>query len=632
MDLIYADETRKDLGVLQSYALDMAYGSDENDFTCSVDRRDHCCGEGYFIYVENEEYGGIVDSIRVDTESDEIQYLGRTWHGILEKKVICPDPGSDFLVLGGEANAVLQAIIDRIGLSSLFIASTDDSGIQIVAYQMERYCYAYSGIMRMLKEFHAKLQLRWSNGMIVASAEPRYDYSQDEEFDTSQVDFQLQKNFRPVNHMVCLGQGDLKDRAVIHIFTDQHGGVQPYLVDPTKDPVKDADYIQDESQKVMEDQDEIMETYDVPNAEITTNYVLLTSKPDDWSTNCEDYFYYEPKIEIIDSEEVDVGGSYKEAAMVDVKYELQKKQPYDWTENFGSYYYYDAQNDRFRQVTGTTVYQLLTAKPGNWTGDYGEYFYKDANNQYQSVNGVTNTTYRKQTKQPSDWKQNYGDYYIKYNDGTQITYQNVSGITYYTYDQQTSKPSDWSTNYGSYYRPATAKELKKNKSKKWYSVEKTKKNKVPTWKAKKYYTRHSHEKAPAWNGATRYTRTDTTVAPAWAANTYYIQKGNTAPAWAANTYYSETDLKVAPEYVSGKYYKQYLDRYAVMVAEAIEKLAEYHASDELGIDLEETEQVYDVGDIVGTIEQVTGLDAIQEVKKKIIKIQNDDIVISYEVG
>ena len=631
MDLIYADETRKDLGVLQSYALDMAYGSDENDFTCSVDRRDHCCGKGYFIYVENEEYGGIVDSIRVDTESDEIRYIGRTWHGILEKRVICPDPGDDFLVLAGEANEVLQEIIDRIGLSSLFIASTDDSGIEIVAYQMERYCYAYSGMNKMLKEFDAKLRIQWINGMIVLSAEPRYDYSQDEEFDTSQVDFQLQKNFRPVNHMVCLGQGDLKDRAVIHLFTDENGGVQQYLVDPSVDPVKDEDYILDESHKVMVDQDEIMEVYDVPNAEITTNYVLLSAKPDDWSTNCEAYYYYEPKIEIIDGEEVDTGGSYKEAAMVDVKYELTKKQPYDWTENFGSYYYYDSQNDRYRQVTGIVVYQLLSSKPGNWASAYGDYYYKDGNN-YRPVTGVTNTKYTRQKKQPSDWKKNYGDYYYIYNDGTSSTYQNVPGITYYTYDRQTSRPTDWSTNYASYYRRATAKELKKNKNKKWYTVEKTKKNKVPAWKAKKYYTRHSHEKAPSWKAAARYTRKDTTLAPTWASNTYYIEKGDTSPSWSANTYYSETDKKVAPAYVAGKYYKQFFDRYAVMVADAIEKLAEYHASDELDIDLEETEQVYDVGDIVGSIENVTGLDAIQEVKKKIIKIQNDDITISYEVG
>ena len=631
MDLIYADETRKDLGVLNSYSLDMAYGSDENDFTCSVDRRDHCCSEGYFIYVEDEEYGGIVDSIRVDTESDEIRYIGRTWHGILEKKAICPDPGDDFLVLAGEANEVLQEIIDRIGLSSLFIASSEDSGIQIVAYQMDRYCYAYSGIKKMLKEFYAKLRIRWSNGMIVLSAEPRYDYSQDEEFDTSQVDFALQKNFRPVNHMICLGQGDLKERAVIHIFTDRYGGVQPYLLNPNVDPVKDADYILDESQKVMTDQDEVVETYDVPNAEITTNYVPLSSKPSDWSTNCEAYFQYEPKIEVIDGEEVDVGGSYKEAAMVDVGYLLQKKQPYDWTENFASYFTYNSSTGRYTSVSGTTVYQLLSSKPGNWSADYAEYYYKDGST-YKSVEGVTNTKYTKQKKQPSDWKKNYGEYYILYNDGTHSEYRNVDGITYYTYDRQTSKPSDWNTEYGSYFRPATAKELKKNKNKKWYNVEKTKKNKVPTWKAKKYYTRHSHEKAPAWSGVAKYTKTETVVAPTWAANKYYIQKGNSAPTWAANTYYSQTDLKVAPAWVAGKYFKQYFDRYAVMVSDALQKLAEYHASDELGIDLEETEQTYDVGDIVGTVENVTGLDAIQEVVKKIIKIQNDDIVISYEVG
>ena len=102
MDLIYADETRKDIGVINSYDLDMAYGKDENDFTCSVDRSDHCCREGFYIYAEGTEYGGIVDSIKVDTENDAITYKGRTWHGVLEKKVICPDPGDDYLVVTGE--------------------------------------------------------------------------------------------------------------------------------------------------------------------------------------------------------------------------------------------------------------------------------------------------------------------------------------------------------------------------------------------------------------------------------------------------------------------------------------------------------------------------------------------------
>ena len=124
MDLIYADATKKDIGVLNAYEMDMAYGSDENNFECSIERNDHCCGQGFFIYVEGEEYGGIVDSIRVDTNQSRVTYCGRTWHGILQGKVVCPDPDSDYVLLDGEANEVLQEIIDHIGLTDLFEASS----------------------------------------------------------------------------------------------------------------------------------------------------------------------------------------------------------------------------------------------------------------------------------------------------------------------------------------------------------------------------------------------------------------------------------------------------------------------------------------------------------------------------
>lgn len=56
---------------------------------------------------------------------------------------------------------------------------------------------------------------------MVVHAEYIHDYSQDEEFDTSQVDFEVSRNYSPVNHIIALGQGDLADRAVIHIFADE---------------------------------------------------------------------------------------------------------------------------------------------------------------------------------------------------------------------------------------------------------------------------------------------------------------------------------------------------------------------------------------------------------------------------
>lgn len=627
MDLIYADETRKDIGVLNSYDLDMAYGKDENDFSCAVEARDHCCGKDYFIYAENTEYGGIVDKIKSDTGKGEIKYMGRTWHGVLEGKVICPDEGDDYLVLSGDANEILQEIFDRIGLSNLFVASTEES-VEITNYQFDRYVYAYTGICKFLQDNDLKLHLSWQNSMIVASAEPIYDYSQDEEFDPSQVDFAIERNYRPVNHIICLGQGDLKDRKVIHIFTDENGGIQNYLQDPDKDPVEDSDYILDTSGQVLFDQDEVMLIYDYASAEITTNYVKLTEMPEDWEDNCTAYFWYEPKAGAGDTDE---GGSYKAVEFEKINYQLQKKQPYDWTEGYDDYYTYNSSTGQYAKVTGTMAYTLLSSKPGNWSTGYRKY-YKRVNGVYTAVEPVSSTRYVRQTKCPSDWKQNYGNYFVYWSDGVTSEYRSVAGVSYNTYPMQTYRPSDWSTNFGQYFRRATARELKQNKRQTLKPVTRDKKGRVPAWKPKTYYTKITKQKAPAWTGVAKYTKVTTSVAPTWAANTYYQSKGQTAPTWAAGTYYTKVNLTVAPVWAAGKYFRQAIDHYAVMVEGAIKKLEEAWQSDKMDIDLAETDQVYDVGDIVGTVEQVTGISATQRVVKKVISIKNDDINISYEVG
>lgn len=623
MDLIYADENRKDIGVLSSYDFDMAYGKDENDFSCAVDTRDHCCGKGYYIYAENTEYGGTVDRIRPDTAKGEIKYIGRTWHGVLESHVICPPEGEDYLILSGNANEILQEIFNRIGLSDLFVAS-DEESVEITNYQFDRYVYAYTGIRKFLQDNGLKLVLTWKNSMVVASAEPISDYSQDEEFDTSQVDFTLEKNYRPVNHIICLGQGDLKDRAVIHIFADENGGILPYLHDMSKVPVEDSDYILDTSEQLLTGHDEIMQVYDFPNAETTINYVQLISEPDDWDTSCTSYFYYEPG-----GSDADSGGSYKKVELIKIDYLLQTKQPYDWTENFGSYYTYNG--SAYVKVTGSLTYALLQTKPGNWASAFGTYFIKSGST-YTPVSAVSTTQYVRQTKQPADWLKNYGNYYVYWSDGVTSEYRSVSGVSYNTYPMQTQKPTDWATNFTQYYRRATARELRKNKWQTLKLVTRDKKGRIPAWKPKTYYTKVSHQKAPAWNAGTRYTKVTKSVAPAWAANTYYQSKGTTAPTWAAGTYYSKTSLTVPPAWTAGKFFRQAIDHYAVMVAGAIQKIEETNASDKMDIDLAETDRIYDVGDIVGTTEAVTGISATQRVIKKIITIKNDDINIKYEVG
>jgi len=225
MDLIYMNSSKEDVGVLLDYELDMAFGKDENNFECKLQANAHCCEAGYFLYMEGTEYGGIVDGIRNDTANSEVTYSGRTWHGILNSKVIQPDSGKAYLTVSGEANAVIGALLERMTLTSLFQASTEVSGLTISSYQMPRYIAGYDGISKMLDTVGAKLKFTFSGGMVILSAVPKYNYANDEEFDSDLVDFKIQKNYKTVNHLICLGSGELENRMVIHLYADASGNI-----------------------------------------------------------------------------------------------------------------------------------------------------------------------------------------------------------------------------------------------------------------------------------------------------------------------------------------------------------------------------------------------------------------------
>lgn len=246
MDLIYMNNEREDVGVLNSYELDLAYGADENNFECTIGRESHCCNAGYYLYVDGTEYGGIIDGIQVNSESDEIVYSGRTWHGILGSKIITPlksgESGSGgvslkttdangvslvdkYLVISGDANACLGVLVKRIGLSDLFSASTATSGATITQYQFYRYCDAYTGIVKMLASAGLKLKTEFTDDTVRLSAVPKYDYSEDEEFDSELVGFKISRQYNAVNHLICLGKGELDERTVVHLYADANGNV-----------------------------------------------------------------------------------------------------------------------------------------------------------------------------------------------------------------------------------------------------------------------------------------------------------------------------------------------------------------------------------------------------------------------
>lgn len=226
--LIYTDANRIDQGVLGNTTLDLEYGRDESDqtntFEVSIDRNSKIRLEDKaLVYIEGTEYGGKITGIGTNTGEDVITYKGMTWHGLLNAHVLGPDSGQDYLVLSGEAHTVIRSLIERMNLQDIFTAPMTSSGINI-NYQV-RYEYGYFAILAMLAASSAKLKMTYDNGMVVLSAEPIADYSDSDELDTTQIELEIDKDYLPVNHLVCLGEGELKNRIVLHFYADADGNV-----------------------------------------------------------------------------------------------------------------------------------------------------------------------------------------------------------------------------------------------------------------------------------------------------------------------------------------------------------------------------------------------------------------------
>lgn len=226
--LIYTDANRIDQGVLSNATLDLEYGGDESDqantFEVSIDRNSKIRLEDKaLVYIEGTEYGGKITGIGTNTGEDVITYKGMTWHGLLNAHVLGPDSGQDYLVLSGEAHTVIRSLIERMNLQDIFTAPMTSSGINI-NYQV-RYEYGYFAILAMLAASSAKLKMTYDNGMVVLSAEPIADYSDSDELDTTQIELEIDKDYLPVNHLVCLGEGELKNRIVLHFYADADGNV-----------------------------------------------------------------------------------------------------------------------------------------------------------------------------------------------------------------------------------------------------------------------------------------------------------------------------------------------------------------------------------------------------------------------
>ena len=224
MDLIYTDKNKIDVGVMKDYSFDLAFGEDENNFQLSITSDNNVCEEDGLVYIEGTEYGGIIDAVEVYTAEKTINYKGRTWHGILNTKIIQPDSGAAYYTVSGDANTIMGTLITRLDLNGLFTASSALSGFTISSYSFKRYTGGYDGIIDMLQTVGAKLHIEWLNGVVQLSAVAAVDYGEDD-LSSDHIALHIQKTYNPVNHLICLGQGELAQRTVVHLYCDANGNI-----------------------------------------------------------------------------------------------------------------------------------------------------------------------------------------------------------------------------------------------------------------------------------------------------------------------------------------------------------------------------------------------------------------------
>lgn len=230
---------------VQAASLDLAFGEDENDYELVLP--DDVAGlvAVHDVWmIDGTEYGGVVDSVQSDVAdgANVITFSGRSLQGILSHKILQPDKGQDYLQVSGTVTQVLTQIISRCGLGSLFTAADND--LQ-VSGRFDRYTDAYTGLRKLLASHSCALVFLCMDDTVVLNATPLDDT--DGTLDSGSMDFTAKREYGRTNHLIGLGEGELKDRAVSHWYADENGNVS--------------------QKQTLTGLDEVADTYEYTNAE-----------------------------------------------------------------------------------------------------------------------------------------------------------------------------------------------------------------------------------------------------------------------------------------------------------------------------------------------------------------------------
>lgn len=235
MELTFTDKNYRDIGLIEPYDGDFAWGADENDFSIDV-AGGNVPEVGAMIYAEGSDLGGIVTGYKSDVGAEAFTIIGHTWTGVLNRHVISPNKGQAYLTLKGDVTDCVVQLVTRANMGGLFSVNPARVGINVThtftGSQSEeqqgagRYMGAWAAMWQLLLEANCKARFSWSEQFkrVVIDVMERKAYTDNESQMVGVAIVGISTQL-PTNHLICLGKGELENREVVHLYTDTRGRI-----------------------------------------------------------------------------------------------------------------------------------------------------------------------------------------------------------------------------------------------------------------------------------------------------------------------------------------------------------------------------------------------------------------------
>lgn len=231
MDIILTDKHGRQLRQVEQYNADFDLALMKT-FELTVPAADYTdeMTFGARVFSPGSEVGGLVGEIHTDTTTGTVSVMGYTWRGLLNKKIIRPPEGEDYLTIHAELNEIMRQV--TAGMFGDLIRVTDAGTGKVVTWQFDRYVTVYDGLVKMCKKNGYRLDIKYNQGQpggsgwVEIGAVPVTDYSDLIEMSQdSRINFTIDDDRTGINHLIIGGAGDLAERVIVDLYVDQNGNI-----------------------------------------------------------------------------------------------------------------------------------------------------------------------------------------------------------------------------------------------------------------------------------------------------------------------------------------------------------------------------------------------------------------------